>query len=316
MESIHPVNPGSTIILTVLNHEPVRLDLFLAQSLPYYSRSFFKKLIEEKNIKVNNTIITKSGHALKENDTIAVSFPTLPSLPDLELDSIHNNISIIYENEDFLIVYKPAGVIVHKPHTHSNIITLADWLIHSFKEIKSVGAHERPGIVHRLDKETSGILVVPRNNNSHAYFGDLFKNRTIQKTYLALVEGHPEKSGVIESPITRDPFQKHKMTARIASGRPSKTYYTVLEYLDNASLVKVSPVTGRTHQIRVHFASIGHPLIGDKTYGKPSKLIERQALHAYQLAFKFKDTYYSFCKEMPKDMLDALNKLKHDPAIK
>ena len=218
-------------------------------------------------------------------------------------------IRILYEHTDFFIVYKPAGILVHAPTHYSEIPTLVDWLVHECKELASVGYADRPGIVHRLDKDTSGILVVPRNNCAHAYFSRLFAQRLMSKKYLALVHGNPPETGIIDYAITRHPTQKHKMTHTMGFGREATTHYQVLEYFADSALVEVHPVTGSTHQIRVHFASIGHPIMGDAVYGTHCESISRQALHAYQLSFIYQDQYYSFWHDMPLDMKNLRNSL-------
>ena len=155
--------------------------------------------------------------------------------------------------------------------------------------------------MHRLDTDTSGILIVPRTNHSLAQFSTLFQEKAIKKTYYAFVKGHPDKSGIIEDPIGRDPIHRHKMTSR-PDGKPSLTKYTVEEYYEDSALLKVHPVTGRTHQIRVHCTALGHPLLGDTTYGSAHPGIKRQALHAHQLSFTYKKRWYSFSYALPEDM--------------
>lgn len=164
--------------------------------------------------------------------------------------------------------------------------------------------------MHRLDKDTSGILLIARNSQAHIHFSNMFKDREMEKNYIALVEGHPFESGTIEYPILRDPAHGHRMTHKITYGKPSVTHYTVMEYLPASALMLVHPITGRTHQIRVHFSALKHSIIGDKLYGTASSFITRQALHAYSLSFTYKDHYYSFSSGMPKDMQEAALRIK------
>ena len=218
-------------------------------------------------------------------------------------------VSLVAEHDDFLIVYKPAGLLVHAPSHNNSSVTLVDWLVHSFKELTTVGTSDRPGIVHRLDKDTSGLLIIPRTPQSLTAFAELFQARAIQKTYLAVVEGHPPLSGTLDAAIGRDPFHKHKMAA-IPYGRPSLTHYKVIEYFPQCALVEAQLITGRTHQIRVHFSASGYPLLGDSVYGTAHPLIQRQALHAYQISFTYKEQNYSFCSELPDDMRALITALK------
>lgn len=321
MKDICLISPGANLTLMVEEDSNIRLDNFIAMHLSDYSRSFFQKLIKEKHVKVNNKVITKNSFKLEPQDKVEIKFPEKPKLPELDKQYQDLGVEVLCNNPNFLIVYKPAGVIVHKPQENAICFTLSDWLIHHFKEISRVGVSDRPGIVHRLDKDTSGILVIPRNECAHNIFSKLFKDREIKKTYLAIVIGHPEETGVIEKPISRHPVHRHKMTANLKTsltsfaktsvGRASKTYFKVIKYLKNAALLEVYPITGRTHQIRVHLASIGYPIIGDKVYGKESKLINRQALHAYKLEFNFNNQDYCFCKNMPQDMINLVEILEN-----
>jgi 23S rRNA pseudouridine1911/1915/1917 synthase len=295
----------------------LRLDSFIAKRIPEHSRSFFKNLFQEKLITVNGKVLTKPSYPVQAGDTVTVQLPPIPPLGTPKKFEGDLGVRLIHEDKDFLIVYKPAGLMTHAPTPYSPEVTLVDWLLHTFAELSSVGEAERPGIVHRLDKDTSGILVIPRNNQALIRFGELFKERDMQKTYLALVEGHPEPTGTINLPIGRHPHQKHKMThidesklKQSLTSRPAKTGYIVLEQFKNCALVEVKPVTGRTHQIRVHFAAIGHPLIGDAVYGSTSPLIARQALHAQSLAFEYQGKPYSFTVEPPEDFQEALEKAR------
>jgi 23S rRNA pseudouridine1911/1915/1917 synthase len=311
MTSPHFFPPGAHLSLNVDESSAgKRVDHFLAQQVPGYSRSFFQDLIAQSLIKLNNKVITKSSIIIKVGDSIEITFPPTRPLEGLPLPEHDLGVHVIYEHPDFLIVYKPASLIVHAPTHRSTTVTLVDWLIHHFKELQKVGHSDRPAIVHRLDKDTSGILIVPRNNYAHTLFAQLFKDRCIDKTYLAVVQGHPPREGTVEFNISRHPVHKHKMTHTTGCGREAFTHYTVQEYFADSALVKVHPVTGRTHQIRVHFAALGHPLLGDTVYGSPSKLIARQALHAYRLSFTFQGRHYTFWHDMPEDMYNLVKALR------
>lgn len=307
------INSGSNPTVLIVDQLQVgqRLDVLLAEVLPHYSRAFFKRLIEQAQVLVNDKPVAKSGHVLRLNDQITVNFPVKSALICLKSMENAPQVDLIFEHPDFLIISKPAGLVVHAPHSDYQQVTLVDWLTHYFSEIAQVGAADRAGIVHRLDMHTSGLMIVPRNNFAHAQFTGMFKDRQISKTYLAIVKGSPAPVGSIDSGIVRHPTHRNKMThvcgheaheswARRA--RASQTNYMVQEYFTETALVQAKPVTGRTHQIRVHLASIGHALIGDVVYGSKSNLIERHALHAAQLQFTYQGQQFNFESPLPVDM--------------
>jgi 23S rRNA pseudouridine1911/1915/1917 synthase len=317
-------SPNPTILVVDQVQVGQRLDVFLTDALPHYSRAFFKRLIEQEHVLVNAKPVAKSGHVLRLNDQIVVSFPVEPA--PICLKSMENapQVELIFEHPDFLIISKPAGLVVHAPHPDYHQITLVDWLTHYFSEISQVGAADRAGIVHRLDMHTSGLMIVPRNNFAHAQFTGMFKDRQISKTYLAIVKGAPAAQGSVDTSIVRHPTHRNKMThvcqheaheswARRA--RASQTNYTVQEYFIETALVQAKPVTGRTHQIRVHLASIGHALIGDVVYGSKSSLIERHALHAAQLQFTYQGQQFSFESSLPADMQQLLEHYRNQMSL-
>jgi len=322
MEKIELLLPNSTYTFNVAEQETgLRLDVYLANRFPSYSRSFFNKLISRSFVLVNSEPALKKSITLKVNDKVAITFPMLKKFNfDSKLvESL--DVQIVHEHQHFLIINKPANLIVHSPNSSSESITLVDWLLAHFNDIKDVGYEDRPGIVHRIDKDTTGLLIIPRNNCAHAFFGNLFKERKIKKTYLAIVEGHPQREGIIDFPIMRHPYNKSRMVHVSVSPylnnskqvRQALTNYKVLEYFDDCSLVEVYPFTGRTHQIRVHLAAIGCPIIGDQVYGTKSKLISRQALHACKLGFEYDGNSYNFFQDMPGDfkkILISLQKMK------
>lgn len=278
----------------------IRLDKFLAHNFTNYSRNFFQELIDNSKILVNNKIINRPGYQIKTGFLIEINFPTAEKvIPPSDL-----GIKILLKHEDFLVIYKPANLISHNSINAKMDITLVDWLLHNNIYLSQIGTSEQPILVHKLDKNTSGLLIIPRNQDTYLYFIDSFKKRIIKKTYLALVLGKFPESGVIDFPISRNPHLPYKMTHEIPSGREAITYYKLIKYLQdfNISLVEFKPVTGRTHQIRVHAAALGHSILGDIIYGTNSDLISRHALHAYKLEFWYKDQYFCVWQSLPEDI--------------
>jgi len=314
----------SLLIFTVSDeYKGLRLDKYLGLVAPESSRSFFHALIDQERVTINGKSALKPSIVVKAGDTITVLLPINLKHEYAPVD-LPLGIELIHEHEQFLILNKPAGLNVHAPNSHSTEPTVVDWLIARYGEIKQVGSPDRPGIVHRLDKDTSGLLLVPRTNFAHRYFGDAFKNRTIKKVYHALVVGHPPREGIIDAGIVRDPIARTKMTtttrlharhlstSQVGTIRESVTNYYVKEYYANHSFLEVHPHTGRTHQIRVHLASIGFPIIGDSVYGTKSLYIARQALHAFSLTFTFKEKNYFFSYEAPADFRECFEKLQKE----
>lgn len=309
----------------------LRADRLVSQQFPLYSRSFLQQLFEDKLVAINNKPVAKSTR-VKPTDHIVIQFPAQPEVDRAPLHENQIDVRLIFEHEHFLILHKPAGLIVHSPYPESTELSLVDWIMHHYEQVAHVGNIDRPGIVHRLDRNTSGIIVIARTNHGRAQLSSLFKERKMNKTYLALVHGHPEKTGSIELPIGRDPYERKQMRAFKDGALPDAdqnvirrddvavryalTHYTVKEYFAQHSLVELKPVTGRTHQIRVHCAAIGHPLVGDHLYGTPSPLLNRHALHAYSLSFTFDGTLFSFCADAGLDFTNALEQVSKNSSTR
>ena len=267
-----------------------RLDLFVAQSVPELSRTRIQQLIREGHIRVNGKIAV-AAHRVAAGETIdveAIPRPALEAAPeDLPLELLH-------VDDDFVIVNKPAGMVVHAGAGHSRG-TLVNALLHRLGKLSTAGGALRPGIVHRLDRETSGAMVVARNDKAHENLSEQFRSRNVRKIYVALVHGKmPRDSGSITLPISRDPHRRTRMTARAAKGRHARTDWRVISRLDGCTLIEAALHTGRTHQIRAHFAAIGHPVVGDTLYGAPRSLragkrqvplLNRNFLHAARIGF-------------------------------
>jgi 23S rRNA pseudouridine1911/1915/1917 synthase len=262
----------------------IRLDQFLSQYFPEVSRNLIISSIRNGLIFVDN-VPKKSSYRLKENETLTGSIETKAAIEVLP-EKI--DFPILYEDDALLLLSKPPGLVVH-PGSGNYHGTLVNGLVHHCQSIADAGDTLRPGIVHRLDKDTSGIMVVAKTDNVHQLLVDSFKNRQLQKEYLALVHGVlKENTGRIVAPIGRHPVQRQKMAVRITGGRHAVSRWQVLDVLDNKySLVKVAIETGRTHQIRVHMAHLGCPVVGDKVYGarKDNNSFPRQLLHASRLVF-------------------------------
>jgi len=289
-----------------------RIDIFLSQHLPDLSRSVIKKLLDNQQVFINHIKKAKPSYIIKDNDTITLLSIPMPSSRSSKKIPSDIGVTIIAEHSDFLIINKPVGLVVHPPEESYADIALTDWLIQEYPQIVNVGDAARPGIVHRLDRNTSGIMIVALTNEAYLGFTHMFKNRKIQKTYIALVQGHPEESGSINLYISRHPVQKNIMHCftsipENSSARDALTHYKVLQYFDTYSLVEVKPKTGRTHQIRVHFKAIGHSLLGDTTYGIVSKKIGYHALHAQNLEFTYKNIAYEFTSPIDEKLQKLIN---------
>jgi 23S rRNA pseudouridine1911/1915/1917 synthase len=258
-----------------------RLDLYLHERLPEYSRARLQEWIKTGRVRVDGKP-QKRSHLLHGSEAIDVE-PA--ELPPLHAEAEDLPLEILYEDADVIAVNKPAGMVVHSgAGRHSG--TLVNALLHRFRKLSTVGGALRPGIVHRLDRLTSGVILVARSDKSHRHLAEQFSSRQVEKVYLALVHGRMKADrGKITTPITRDPVRRVRMTARLASGRSAISEYKVLGRFDKFTLLEVRIGTGRTHQIRVHLASIGHPVAGDKLYGAPASGLGRYFLHAQRITF-------------------------------
>ncbi len=261
-----------------------RLDRYLAAQLPDHSRSEVQRWIKEGLARVNERL-AKASQSLEPGDVVTL---IIPEPPPTELQPEAIPLTILYEDEDVIAIDKPAGMVVHPAAGHA-AGTLVNAILYHFPDIEGVGEGGRPGIVHRLDKDTSGIILVAKNPRAHRYLQAQFKARTVEKTYLALVHGHVSpKEGLIDAPIGRHPRHRQRMAVTPADkGREAQTEYKVLAFYGPTTLVEAHPLTGRTHQIRVHFASIGHPVVGDPLYGRKDAYgLGRHFLHAHRLRFR------------------------------
>ncbi len=278
-----------------------RIDKFLFSQFPAYSRAYFQQLMERGFILVNQRS-TKASYSVKNGDQIDITFKS----KEYNLDPVEVDFEIIDETQDFIIVNKPAGLLVHNAPSAPEEVSLVNGLLHRFKDLAAIDDKERPGIVHRLDKNTSGLLIIARNRSAQAELSAMFKNRAVSKTYLALVHGIPPKKGSIDLPIGRHPTERHKMATFGIDTKPALTHFELLESYGDSAMIAAKIVTGRTHQIRVHCASMGHGLLGDETYGVSSALIARQALHAWKVSFEYHGKHFSYTVEPPADMKQAI----------
>jgi len=281
-----------------------RLDQFVARQLPELTRSRVQKLISEGRVAVAGAR-AKASLRLEAGQMIRVDVP-VPAAAQAQAEAIP--LDILYEDADLLVVNKPAGMTVHPSPGHASA-TLVNAILAHCDDLSGIGGVLRPGIVHRLDRDTSGVILVAKNDAAHRSLAQQLKARTIEKTYLALVEGTPRPpEGTIDAPIGRDPRNRQRMTV-VEGGREATTAYRVVERCTGVSLVEARPKTGRTHQIRVHLAAIGHPIAGDRVYGHASRIVRRQALHALRIAFDHPRTgaRVTFEAPLPSDFTHALD---------
>lgn len=264
------------------NDKGKRIDSFLNEVIEDATRSYIQKIIDGGYVEITGKKTTKSGNKLKGTETIVVNLPE-----DETLDLIPEDIplEIIYEDSDIVIINKAPNMVVHPAHGNYNG-TLVNALLYHIKDLSTINGVIRPGIVHRLDKDTSGVIVVAKHDEAHTTLSDMFKEKTLEKTYVCIAKGvFKDKSGRIETLIGRDPRDRKKMAVVTENGKIAISNYEILDESKNYSLVKVRIETGRTHQIRVHMKSLNHPILGDATYGNSTDGIARQMLHAYRLKF-------------------------------
>ncbi len=302
---------------------PERLDTYVAANFPAVSRSQLKKLIDTGLITINGDPV-KASFKLKGGELIEITLPS-PEPTTALPEAIP--LQVLYEDEDVIVIDKAAGMVVHPAPGHSGG-TLVNALLHHCSDLAGIGGELRPGIVHRIDKDTSGVIVVTKNDQSHQHLAEQFKAHTIQRRYIALVHGSPEgNSGTIDQAIGRHPTQRKKMSGKARNGKRAVTHWKVLKQynMNRLSLIEFKLETGRTHQIRVHFSEINCPLVADPLYGNRSrllaikdnqlrKLIDRlpgQALHARSLGFIHPTSgkYLEFFSEIPETLQDIISYL-------
>jgi 23S rRNA pseudouridine1911/1915/1917 synthase len=301
-----------------------RLDSFLAGQVPAVSRTRLQRAIADEDVLVNEHA-SKPSYKLRAGDQVEVDLPE-PPLVDLTPEPLP--LDIVYEDDDLIVIDKPAGMVVH-PGAGIHSGTLANALVYHFGQLSGTPGRVRPGIVHRIDKDTSGLLVVAKNDWTHDRLSKQFSDRRVTKYYLALVYGRISKErGEIETPIGRNPTHRTRMAVRTSGGgRPAHTVYEVQHRSGDFTLVRVQIKTGRTHQIRVHFASIGHPVVGDSTYGggrenslKPAvrrqvQALNRHFLHSEELAFVHPRSgeRMKFTSPLPSELEEFLSKATAPP---
>ena len=289
-----------------------RLDKFLVTCLPEFSRARLQGLIDDGFVLVSGMPAKKSGQMLENGIEVEVRIP--PPVPsgltgeDIPLD-------IIFENDDLIVVNKPAGMVVHPAAGHASG-TLVNAVLGYDPDMEGIGGEERPGLVHRLDKETSGLIVLAKNERAHNWLQEQFRLRKVEKTYLALVDGKPPTpAGRVEAPIGRDPSHRKKMAIVSAGkGREAVSEYKTLEVFKEHTLLEFHPQTGRTHQIRLHCAFLGCPIVGDSVYGKRNFTLEikRHFLHAFRLKITLPNEKqpHTFEAELPDELKKVLDDVK------
>jgi len=291
-----------------------RLDIFLTACLPEFSRSRLQGLIKDGFVRVDGAAATKPSRSLGLGAAVEVRIPP-PTPSRLVGEAIP--LDILFENDDLLVVNKPAGMVVHPSPGHE-AGTLVHAVLGHVPGLEGIGGEERPGVVHRLDKETSGLILLAKNERAHRWLQDQFRLRKVEKTYLALVDGAPPTpAGRVEAPVGRDPAHRKKMAVLSSGkGREAASEYRTLERFKAHTLLEVHPLTGRTHQIRLHLAFLGCPIVGDTVYGrkKPSLEIGRHFLHAFRLRIILpgEKEPRTFEAQLPKALLEVIEEVRND----
>ena len=302
---------------TVENEAGERIDKFLAEELEDRSRSFLQKLIKDAYVKVNEKPV-KASYRLLLGDRVAITLPKLTE-PDIAAEDIP--LDILYEDRDVIVINKPKQMVVHPAPGHYSGTLVNALLYHCKDELSGINGTMRPGIVHRIDMDTTGSLIVCKNDAAHQSLSEQLKEHSINRIYEAIVHGNMrEPSGTVNAPIGRHPTERKKMSIHSKNGREAVTHYEVIERFGDYTYIRCKLETGRTHQIRVHMASIGHPLLGDEVYGPkkcPFPKLQGQTLHAKTLGFIHPATheYVEIEAPLPEYFSDLLKKLKRCSSV-
>lgn len=301
---------AETRIETTSDEQGLRIDVLLAKRFPELSRSHLQKLIADDLVTVNGKL-TKANYKVQAEDSIRIIFP---EAKPVEIAAEAIPLDILYEDADIIVINKPRGMVVH-PAAGNYAGTLVNALLEHCQDLSGINGEIRPGIVHRLDKDTSGVMVAAKNDRAHIALAEQIKNRTASRKYLAIVHGTiAEEQGIINAPIGRHPSDRKKMAVTFSNSKEAITRFRVIERFINYTLVECKLQTGRTHQIRVHMQYIGHPVVGDPKYGPEKKrfAISGQALHSAELSLKHPNSGEELLltAPVPPDMADILTKLK------
>ncbi len=291
-------------------HIGYRLDKLLTEIMEEQTRSFIQNLIKNGDVLVNDAKV-KAGYKCQEGDLITWNIPEPKELEDILPEDL--NLNIVYEDDDVVVVDKPSGMVVHPAHGHTTG-TLVNGLLFHIKDLSTINGVRRPGIVHRIDKDTSGLLMVAKNDEAHASLSKQLEEKTVNRIYIGLCVGNITPSGgTVVAPVGRSNSDRKKM-AVIKNGKKATTHFEVTEYIGDFSLVEFKLETGRTHQIRVHMQYIGHPLVGDPLYGQRRYISTTlgQYLHAKTLGFNHPKTgeYLEFSSDIPKYFENKINEIK------
>ncbi|WP_223226091.1 RluA family pseudouridine synthase [Sporomusa sp. GT1] len=310
MEQIPTTGGAETRIETMSDEQGLRIDVLLAKRFPELSRSHLQKLIADDLVTVNGKLI-KANYKVQAEDSIRIIFP---EAKPVEIAAEAIPLDILYEDADIIVINKPRGMVVH-PAAGNYAGTLVNALLEHCQDLSGINGEIRPGIVHRLDKDTSGVMVAAKNDRAHIALAEQIKNRTASRKYVAIVHGTiAEEQGIINAPIGRHPSDRKKMAVTFSNSKEAITRFRVIERFINYTLVECKLQTGRTHQIRVHMQYISHPVVGDPKYGPEKKrfAISGQALHSAELSLKhpISGEELLFTAPVPPDMADILTKLK------
>lgn len=291
--------------------EKIRIDKFLSERIPDISRSYLQKLLKDGNITVNKNCV-KANYKVAFQDEIHIYLPE-PEIPDILPENIP--LDILYEDEDILVVNKPKQMVVHPAPGHYSHTLVNAVLYHCGEHLSGINGVARPGIVHRIDMDTTGSLLICKNDRAHQILAEQLKEHTITRKYSAIVHGNiKEDTGTVNAPIGRHPVERKRMSTHAQNARPAITHYQVLERFGQFTYIECKLETGRTHQIRVHMSSIGHPILGDEIYG-PAKCpfhLQGQTLHARILGITHPSTgeYMEFDAPLPEYFSDLLQRLR------